>query len=124
MSTTLAAPSLYEQLGGKAGIAAVVDEFYRRVVADELLEAMFAGHDMNQQRRHLAAFLGVALGGPNEYRGRGLREAHRGLGITEGQFAAVAGHLAAALAAGGVAALAVATILEAVAGLKGDVVAL
>ena len=123
MSAMAEPVSLYEQLGGKAGIAAAVDEFYSRVLADERLAPLFVGTDMAQQRRHLAAFLGVALGGPNEYRGRGIREAHRGLGITEAQFGAVAGHLVAALASLGVPEGTITTVIGAVAALQGDVVA-
>lgn len=122
MTATLESVSLFQQLGGKQALAAVVDEFYRRVVADDRLAAMFAGLDMARQRRHLAAFLGVALGGPNEYQGRGLRAAHQGLGITGEQFGAVAGHLQASLEAFAVPDLLIATVIGAVAGLRGDVV--
>lgn len=124
MSATMEMATLYQQLGGKEALAAVVDEFYRRVVADERLAAMFAGTDMARQRRHLAAFLGMALGGPNEYQGRGLRAAHQGRGITGEQFGAVAGHLQDALAAFAVPAPLIATVIGAVAGLQGDVVGL
>src|SRR5262245_61902990 len=124
MSATMAPVSLYEQLGGKGSIAAVVEEFYRRVIADDRLGAMFAGLDMARQRRHLAAFIGFALGGPNEYQGRTLRRAHEGLGITAEQFGAVAGHLQASLAALGVPEAAITAVIGAVAGLQGDVVGL
>jgi hemoglobin len=122
MTATMEQASLYQQLGGKEAITAVVEEFYRRVVADERLAAMFAGLDMERQRRHLGAFLGMALGGPNEYRGRGLRAAHQGLGITMEQFGAVAGHLQATLVAFRVPEELIATVIGAVAGLQGDVV--
>src|SRR6476659_5189828 len=122
MTATETQPSLYQQLGGRESIAAVVDEFYRRVLADDSLSPLFAGLEMARQHRHLAAFLVAALGGPNEYRGRGLRQAHRGLGITPGQFGAVAGHLRACLVAFAVPEPLIATVLGAVAGLQGDVV--
>jgi hemoglobin len=124
MTATETQASLYEQLGGRESIAAVVEEFYRRVLADDGLSPLFAQLDMTQQRRHLAAFLVAALGGPNEYRGRGLRQAHQGLGITPGQFGAVAGHLQATLAAFAVPESLIATVLGAVAGLQSDIVGL
>ena len=77
-----AAPSLYEQLGGADNIAAVVDDFYRRVLADDALAAMFAGVDLDRLRRHQSRFISYALGGPNQYTGRNMRAAHAGLGIT------------------------------------------
>ena len=48
---------------------------------------------MRQQVR----FLTMALGGPNEYKGRNMKDAHKKLGITESHFGAVAGHLIATL---------------------------
>jgi hemoglobin len=114
--------SLFAQLGGRDSVAAVVDEFYRRVLADDNLGAFFAGLDMERQRRHLATFIGFALGGPNEYQGRSLRRAHAGLGISQPQFGAVAGHLHGALAAFAVPEATIAAVLGAVAALEGDVV--
>ena len=124
MTATMQPTSLYQQLGGKEALTAVVDEFYRRVVADDRLAAMFGGLDMAQQRRHLATFLGMAFGGPNEYRGRAMRAAHQGLGITGEQFGAVAGHLQATLVFFAVPEELIATVIGTVAGLQGDVVGL
>jgi hemoglobin len=124
MTGTETQPSLYQQLGGRESITAAVDEFYRRVVADDRLGAMFAHLDMAQQRRHLATFLFAAFGGPDEYQGRGVREAHRGLGITPEQFGAVAGHLRDTLVLFAVPEPLIAAVLGAVAGLQGDVVGL
>jgi hemoglobin len=42
------------------------------------------------------------LGGPDNYTGRPLDEAHEGLGITHDDFKAVVGHLAAAMKDAGV----------------------
>jgi len=119
---TVTPPTLYHQLGGRSAIAVVVDDFYQRVLADERLHAFFAGLDMDRQVRHLAAFVGSALGGPNEHKGRSLREAHRGLDITLEQFDAVAGHLQSALLSCGVPAETTGMVIAAVAALQADVV--
>ena len=100
----------------------MVEAFYARVLADDSLALLFTELDMAGQRRHLAAFLVTALGGPNEYRGRALRQAHQGLGITLEQFGAVAGHLQATLTAFAVPEALIATVLGAVAGLQVDIV--
>jgi hemoglobin len=42
------------------------------------------------------------LGGPNNYDGRQLDEAHKGLGIDHDDFTAVAGHLTASMRDAGV----------------------
>lgn len=46
--------------------------------------------------------VGQVLGGPADYDGRSLREAHAGMGITKEHFDLVVGHLAAALQNAGV----------------------
>lgn len=115
-------PSLYERLDGAANIEVVVDDFYVRVLADDLLTGMFAGVDMAHLRRHQARFIGYALGGPNQYTGRNMRRAHEGLGITPEQFAAVARHLRDALAAAGVPGPDIDGVIAHVATLQEDVV--
>ncbi len=122
MKTLTAPPSLYERLGGATSIAVVVDDFYVRVLADDLLTGMFAGVDLAHLRRHQARFIGYALGGPNQYTGRNMRRAHEGLAITPDQFAAVARHLRDALAAAGVPGPAVDEVIAHVAALRDDVV--
>jgi hemoglobin len=96
------AVSIFERLGDGTAIAAVVDDFYRRVLADDRLRPAFAGVDLNALRRHQTHFLATALGAPATYQGRSMRAAHAGRGITADQFAAVAGHLAASLTAASV----------------------
>ncbi|WDZ83167.1 group I truncated hemoglobin [Micromonospora cathayae] len=90
-------PSYYERIGGAASVKAAVDLFYDRVLVDPELAGYFADVDMVGQRRHLALMLTVVLGGPNEYAGRGLAEAHQPLGITEAHYQRVGGHLVAVL---------------------------
>jgi hemoglobin len=114
--------SLYEQLGGMANIEAVVENFYGRILADELLQPIFATIDMDHLRRHQTRFLSFALGGPNQYTGRNMRRAHEGLGITEGQFNAVAGHLVDSLTAFDVPVGLIDEVIGHVATLKGDVI--
>jgi len=115
---------LYEELGGAPAISAVVDEFYERVLADATLAPMFAGIEMPRLRQHQVRFFAFALGGPNAYRGRSMREAHAGMNITEAQFGAVAGHLIGALVACGVSPELIETVIGQVAQLQGDVVGL
>ena len=89
--------SIYEQIGGAGSVAAAVDIFYGKVLADPELNDYFADTDMGRVRAHQRAFLTAALGGPNAYAGRDMGTAHAGLGVTESAFDAVVGHLAATL---------------------------
>ncbi|MFC5366978.1 group I truncated hemoglobin [Salinirubrum litoreum] len=94
--------TLYERLGGSDAIEAVVDEFYDRVLADAQLAPYFEDVDMARQRAHQTAFIAAVTGGPAEYDGDDMREAHAHLDLSESDFAAVAGHLDDALAECGV----------------------
>jgi hemoglobin len=114
--------SLYEQLGGQEAIDAVVEEFYARVLADEKVKSLFDNTDMEKQKRHQAAFIAYATGGPNRYQGRTIKKAHEGLGITEEQFAAVAGHLSDSLKHFNVPEELIERVIELFNSLKGDVV--
>ena len=85
--------SLHERLGGKASVSAAVDIVYERVLAE--------GLDMEHQKGKQRAFLTMAFGGPVNYTGRDMHEAHAPLverGLAEKHFKAVASHLAITLA--------------------------
>jgi len=93
------APSgkLFDRLGGKPAIEAVVDEFLARVAADERINAGFAGSNVPKVRQRLVELFCMASGGPCVYSGRDMKTAHAGMGVTGAQFDALAGHLVEAL---------------------------
>jgi len=88
--------NMYERLGGPTGVAGVVESLYQRVLADPLINKVFEGVDMEAQRRHQAAFLAYAMGGP-EFTGRTLERAHAGLNLEQKHYDAFVGHLRASL---------------------------
>lgn len=94
--------TLYDRLGRRDGIEAVVETFYDRVLADDQLEEYFEGMEMDELRSHQTAFLSAVTGGPGAYDGRDMRAAHDHLDLDQSDFVAVAAHLDAALAAHGV----------------------
>ncbi|WP_326558327.1 group I truncated hemoglobin [Micromonospora sp. NBC_01796] len=89
--------SAYERIGGAVAVQAAVRIFYERVLAEPDLAGYFETVDMAAQRRHLGAMLTVLLGGPDAYAGRGLAQAHQGLGIPSAHYARVGAHLLATL---------------------------
>ena len=98
--------SIYEQIGGAPAIDAAVENFYRRVLQDELLAPYFSDIDMDKQMAKQAAFLTMVTGGPNNYSGRDMRTAHARLverGIGDQHFDHVVKHLGDTLAELGVA---------------------
>ena len=113
--------TLLDELGGPEAVAAAVDGFYARVLADPELAPMFAKSNMTVQRGRLTKFVVGATGG-EPYRGRSMREAHAGMGITGHQFGLVAGHLVAQLESMGVPGRLVDQLVGAVAPLADDIV--
>jgi hemoglobin len=78
--------SAFERVGGAPAVKAVVDRFYEHVLANDELVGYFAGLDeagMTQLKRHQVAMISQVLGGPREYTGRDLADAHRPLNISE-----------------------------------------
>jgi len=105
---TMASPAgasektLYQRLGGKKAITAVVDEFVGRVAADARINHYFAAAAADPQR--LASFkmklvdqICQASGGPCKYTGKDMKSAHAGMGITSGDFNALVEDLVGAL---------------------------
>ena len=90
-------PTLYERLGGRSGVEAVVDTFYERIMRVDELRSYFANTDMGQQKYHMATFLGVVADDSTQFDTARLSTAHAGLGITDDHFALVLAALAAVL---------------------------
>lgn len=68
--------SLYEDLGGAKALDAVVDAFYQKVLADDRVNGFFDSTDMERQAKKQKAFLAFAFGGPNNYTGKKMSDAH------------------------------------------------
>jgi len=89
--------SIYEKIGGAAAVDAAVDIFYRKVLADDRISEFFDTIDMESQHTKQKAFLTMAFGGPNEYTGKDMREAHKHMKLEEVHFNAVAENLVGTL---------------------------
>ena len=84
-------------------IRAAVDLFSARMMADPDLLDVFAEAGMPDLRAHQSAFLLHALGGPDLYSGRLMKDAHSSLAITDAQFDRAKAHLVSSLHEVGVA---------------------
>lgn len=87
------AQSHYDRIGGAASVKTAVQMFYDRVLADPELTGYFEKINMEEQRRHMVLMLTRVLGGPDNYTGRDLAEAHQPLNIPVAHYALVGGHL-------------------------------
>lgn len=88
---------LYDRLGGRPAITAVVDAFVANVAADTRINRFFANTDIPTLKMHLVNQIGEATGGPEKYTGRDMKTAHAGLMITKADFDALVEDLVKAL---------------------------
>ena len=94
--------SLYERLGGRPAIEAVVDDFVARFLADERVNAWFARVASDPERMRvykgrLSDLICQATGGPYQYTGADMFAVHKDKGITEDAFNAIVSDLVATL---------------------------
>jgi hemoglobin len=92
--------SLFERLGGQSAVNAAVDIFYRKVLTDERVSHFFDDIDMTQQILKQKGFLTMVFGGPNQYSGKNLCDAHAPLlqrGLNDTHVDIVIEHLRASL---------------------------
>jgi hemoglobin len=82
-------PSLYDRLGGLASISVVVSDFIDVLVPDPVLNANPAIDAARKRvpaaylKYHVTAMVCQATGGPCQYRGRGMKDSHAHLNITD-----------------------------------------
>jgi hemoglobin len=81
--------SLYDRLGGKDAITAVVDDFVGNVAADKRINGFFAKANIPHLKLELVNQICSATGGPCTYTGKDMRTAHKGMGITDADFNAL-----------------------------------
>ena len=81
--------SLYERLGGKEAITAVVDDFVANVAADNRINGFFAKANIPRLKANLVDQICQATGGPCTYTGKDMKTAHKGMGITDADFNAL-----------------------------------
>ena len=89
--------SLYERLGGKIAITAVIDDFVARCAADSRINGKFARTDIPRLKASLIDQVCEAVGGPCTYSGRDMRTTHDGMQVTAGEFDALVADLVATL---------------------------
>lgn len=89
--------SLYNRLGGKSAISAVVDQFVANVAADTRINGRFATTDIPKLKGHLVDQICMASGGPCTYKGRDMKTTHAGMKISNADFGALVDDLVMAL---------------------------
>ena len=89
--------SLYDRLGGKAAITAVVGQFVANVGADTRINKFFAHTDLEHLKAQLVNQICEASGGPCKYTGKSMKEVHKDMGVSAADFGALVEDLVKAL---------------------------
>ena len=121
------AKSLYDSLGGKTAITAVVDAFVANCAGDKRINVFFASVASDAKRlakfkTNLVDQICEAAGGPCKYTGKAMKEAHAGMGVSSADFNALVEDLVAALDKFNVAEADKKTLLGVLGPMKADIV--
>ncbi len=119
---TMEKKSLYDRLGGKPAITAVVDDFIGNVAGDTRINKRFANTDIPRLKRMLVDQICQASGGPCTYTGASMKDAHKGMKITDPEFNALVEDLVKSLDKFKVGAQEKNDLLGALGGMKPDIV--
>jgi hemoglobin len=114
--------SLYDRLGGKPAITAVVDDFIGNVAGDGRINKRFANANIPRLKGMLVDQIGDATGGPCKYTGQTMKDSHTGMKITDAEFGALVEDLVKSLDKFKVPAQEKSELLGALGGMKGDIV--
>jgi hemoglobin len=85
-SPTLLQGHLYEHLGEREGIAALVDSFIATVRRDPRIQDAFRRVNIPRLKLLMADQICAELGGPCTYTGRDMQSAHQRLHVSQAQF--------------------------------------
>jgi hemoglobin len=119
---TMEKKSLYDRLGGKPAITAVVDDFIGNVAGDTRINKRFATADIPRLKTMLVNQICQASGGPCTYTGANMKDAHKGMKITDAEFNALVEDLVKSLDKFKVGAQEKNDLLGALGGMKPDIV--
>jgi len=78
--------ALYEALGERTGIRAIVEETLANIADDARIVDLFRDSDIGRLRAKLVEQICRLSGGPCAYTGDSMQEVHAGLGIDEADF--------------------------------------
>jgi hemoglobin len=120
--------TLWERLGGEANVRKVVDDFAKTAAADPAVNLSRDGKypldeaSVQHLKNQLVDFISGNTGGPLKYQGKNMKEAHKGMGITNAEYDAAGKHLKRALEKNGAKAADARAVLTAVEGLRLEIV--
>lgn len=81
--------TLYHRLGGYKGIRKIAEDVWKEHTTNPVVKARYADSDGEEVTRLVTEFVCWGTGGPEEYSGKEMKEAHRTMNISEAEFLAV-----------------------------------
>lgn len=120
--------TLWERLGGETAVRAVVKDFVASAAGDPKVNIDRNGkykltpEAVKDLEQKLVEMVSAASGGPLKYTGKDMKTVHKGMGITDDEFNALAGHLVKTLDKFKVPAAEKKELLGAIAATRGDIV--
>lgn len=81
--------TLYERLGGRDRIAAIVSDLINLHLSNPAIATRFRQFDVAEMKRKATEFMCMGTGGPEAYTGKGLVKTHEGMNINAAEFLAV-----------------------------------
>lgn len=94
---TIEQATLYDRLGGRSRIEAICEDIFNNHVANPLIKTRYAASDPVKVKRLVTEMCCAGFGGPEQYTGKDMISAHRGMNINETEFIAVCDDVLAAL---------------------------
>ncbi|OJW85558.1 group 1 truncated hemoglobin [Thiobacillus sp. 65-1402] len=81
--------TLYERLGSRPGIEAIVEDIWNNHVSNPLVNKRYANSDPATVKRLVTEMCCAGFGGPETYTGRDMLTTHKGMNINDTEFVAV-----------------------------------
>ncbi len=88
-SPSMAAGLLYDQLGGEAGVVAIVDQFLANLADDQRINHFFVDTNLKRFREKLIEQFCSLSGGSCTYSGDSMQQSHAGMGVDHAAFNAL-----------------------------------
>lgn len=96
--------TLFARLGGTQGISRLVDDIVAAHMENPTIKARFTPYTDQPERmelikQHTVQFFSAGSGGPADYQGKSMPDAHRGMNISEEEYLAAVDDIMAVLEA-------------------------
>ena len=94
--------SLFERLGGADNVKKIANSLVDNHLNNPAISTRFANVDADNLKRLASTFISTGTGGPENYQGKDMLTAHKGMNISAAEFMAVLDDALNALSSNGV----------------------